>query len=74
VLEKQYVTCAAALKKILENSLLIYCYTANNFGFMYSRNRIGQYSFPNFIYIFPKAFMKFGQELQDFKRNYENQI
>ncbi len=49
-------------------------YTANNFGFMYSRNRISQYSFPNFIYIFPKSFMKFCQELLDPKRNYENQI
>ncbi len=48
--------------------------TANNFGIMYSRKRISQNSFPNFIYIFPKSFMRFCQELQDPKRNYENQI
>ncbi len=48
--------------------------TANNFGIMYSRKRISHNSFPNLIYIFPKAFMIFCQELQDSKRNYENQI
>jgi hypothetical protein len=48
--------------------------TANNFGIMYSRKRISQNSFPTFIYIFPKIFMIFCQELQDTKRNYENQI
>jgi hypothetical protein len=57
---------------------LFYCSntlcTANNFGIMYSRKRISQNSFPNFIYIFPKSFMIFCQELQDPKRNYENQI
>jgi hypothetical protein len=31
--------------------------TANNFGLMYSRKRISQNSFPDFIYIFPKSFM-----------------
>jgi len=41
---------------------------------MYSRIRISQNSFPNFIYMFPKSFMIFCQELQDPKRNYENQI
>ena len=30
---------------------------------MYSRKRISQNSFPNFIYIFPKSFMIFCQEL-----------
>jgi hypothetical protein len=49
-------------------------HTANNFGFMYSRNRIYQYSFPNFIYIFPNSFTIFCQKLLDPKRNYENQI
>ncbi len=49
-------------------------HTANNFEFMYSRNRISHYSFPKFIYIFPKLFMIFCQELLDPKRNYENQI
>ncbi len=48
--------------------------TANNFGIMYSRKRISQNSFPNLINIFPKSFMIFCQELQDPKRNYENQI
>ncbi len=32
--------------------------TANNIGFMYSRKRISQNLFPNFIYIFPKSIMK----------------
>jgi hypothetical protein len=49
-------------------------YTANNFGLMYSRKRISQNSFPNFIYIIPKSFMVFCQELHNPKRNYENQI
>jgi hypothetical protein len=49
-------------------------YTANNFGLMYSRKRISQNSFPNLIYIFPKSFMIFCQELHSPKRNYENQI
>ncbi len=48
--------------------------TANNFGFMYSQKRISQNSFPNGIYIFPKSFMIFCQELRNPKRNYENQI
>jgi hypothetical protein len=48
--------------------------TANKFGIMYSRIRISQNSFPNFNYIFTKSFMIFCQELQDPKRNYENQI
>jgi hypothetical protein len=43
-------------------------YTANNFGIMNSRKRIGQNSFPNFIYIFPESFMIFCQELQDPKK------
>ncbi len=47
-------------------------YTANNFGIMYSWKSIGQNLFPNLIYIFPKSFMIFCQELQDPKRNYEN--
>jgi hypothetical protein len=46
-------------------------HTANNFGIRYSRKRISQNSFPN---IFSKPFMIFCQELQDPKRNYENQI
>jgi hypothetical protein len=54
-------------------NLHTYC-TANKFGIMYSRKRISQNSFPNFIYIFPKSFMIFCQELEDPKRNYENQI
>ncbi len=41
---------------------------------MYSQIRISQNSFPIFNYIFPKSFMIFCQELQDPKRNYENQI
>ncbi len=49
-------------------------YTANNFRLIYSRKRISQNSFPNFIYIFPKSFMIFCQELSNLKRNYENQI
>ncbi len=49
-------------------------HTANNFGIMYSRKRISQNSFPNSIYIFPKSFMIFSQELRNPKRNYENQI
>jgi hypothetical protein len=49
-------------------------YTANSFGLMYSRKRISQNSFPNLIYIFPKSFMIFCQELHNPKRNYENQI
>ncbi len=49
-------------------------HTANNFGFMYSRKRISQNSFPNFIHIIPKSFMVFCQELRNPKRNYENQI
>jgi hypothetical protein len=48
--------------------------TANNFGLMYSRKRISQNSFPNFIHIIPKSFMVFCQELHNPKRNYENQI
>jgi hypothetical protein len=48
--------------------------TANNFGIMYSRTRTGQNSFPYLIYIFPKSFLIFCQELQDPKRNYEYQI
>ncbi len=36
-----------------------WAYTANKFGLMYSRKRISQNSFPNFIYIFPKSFMIF---------------
>ncbi len=32
-------------------------YTANNFGLMYSRKRISQNSFSNFIFITPKSFM-----------------
>ncbi len=47
-------------------------HTANNFGIMYSRKRISQNSFPNFIYIFPS--MIFCQELQDPERNCEIQI
>jgi hypothetical protein len=43
--------------------LLTVC-TANNFGIMYARKRISQNSFPNLIYIFPKSFMIFCQELQ----------
>ncbi len=39
--------------------------TANNFEFMYSWKRISQNSFPKFIYIFSKSFMKFWQELLD---------
>ncbi len=46
--------------------------TANNFGLMYSRK--SHNSFPNFIYIVPKSFMVFCQELHNPKRNYENQI
>ncbi len=49
-------------------------YIANNFGLMYSRKRISQKSFPNFIHIISKSFVIFCQELQDPKRNYENQI
>jgi hypothetical protein len=49
-------------------------HTANNFGIMYSRKRSSQNSFPNLIYIFPESFMIFCQELQDPKRNYENQV
>jgi hypothetical protein len=41
---------------------------------MYSRKKISQNSFPNLIYIFPKSFMIFYQELQDPKRNYKNQV
>ncbi len=48
--------------------------TANKVGLMYSRKRISQNLFPNFIYIFPKSFMIFYQELLDSKRNYENKI
>ncbi len=47
--------------------------TPINFGFMYSWKRISKNSFPNFIYIFPKSFMKFCLELRNPKRNYENQ-
>ncbi len=43
-------------------------FTANNFWIIYSRKRIGQNSFPNFIYIFPQSFMIFCQELLDPKR------
>ncbi len=49
-------------------------HTANNFGLMCSRKRIGQNSFPNLICIIPKSFMVFWQELHNPKRNYENQI
>jgi hypothetical protein len=49
-------------------------HTANNFGLMYSRKRISQNSFSNFIHIIPKSFMEFCQELHNPKRNYENQI
>jgi hypothetical protein len=49
-------------------------YTAKNFGMTYSRIRISQNSFPNLIYIVPKSFMRFCQELQDPKRKHENQI
>jgi hypothetical protein len=49
-------------------------HTANNFGLMYSRKRISQNSFPNFIHIIPKSFMVFYQELRNPNRNYENQI
>ncbi len=49
-------------------------YTANNFGLMYSRKRISQNSFPNFIHIIPKSFMVFCKGLRNPKRNYENQI
>ncbi len=49
-------------------------HTANNFGLLYSRKRISQNSFPNFLYIFPKSFMIFCQELSNPKQNYENQI
>ncbi len=55
-------------------NLVSFPLTANKFGLMYSRKRISQNSFPNFIYIFPKSFMMFCQELLDPKRNYENQI
>ncbi len=55
-------------------SVLTDRHTANKFGIMYSRIRISQNSFPNFNYIFSKSFMIFCQELQDPKRNYENQI
>ncbi len=48
--------------------------TANKFGIMYSRKRISQNSFLNFIFIFPKSFMIFCRELQDPKRNYQSQI
>jgi hypothetical protein len=48
--------------------------TANNFGLMCSRKRIGQNSFPNLIYVILKSFMVFCQELHNPKRNYENQI
>jgi hypothetical protein len=36
--------------------------TANNFEFMYSRQRISKNSFPKFTDIFPKSFMIFQQE------------
>jgi len=49
-------------------------HTAKKFGLMYSRKRISQNLFPNFIYIFAKSFMIFCQELLDPKKNYENQI
>jgi len=49
-------------------------HTANNFGLMYSRKRISQNSFPSFIYIIPNSFMVFCLELNNPKRNYENQI
>ncbi len=35
------------------------------FRFMYSRNRISQYSFPNFIYIFPKSFFIYLSRMTD---------
>jgi hypothetical protein len=41
---------------------------------MYSRKRISQNSFPNFIPIIPKSFMVFCQELHNPKRNYENRF
>ncbi len=49
-------------------------HTTNNFELMNSRKRISQNSFPNFIYIIPKSFMVFCQELCNPKKNYENQI
>jgi hypothetical protein len=58
--------------KIVNHNLEM-LHTANKFGLMHSRKRISQNSFPNFIYIFPKSFMIFCQELLDPKRNYENQ-
>ena len=39
--------------------------TANNFEIMYSRQRISQNSLSKFIYVFPKSFMIFQQELLD---------
>jgi hypothetical protein len=48
--------------------------TANNFGLMYFDKRISQNSFSNFIFIIPKSFMVFCQELHNSKRNDENQI
>jgi hypothetical protein len=43
--------------------------TANNFGLTYSRKTVSQNSFPNFIYIIPKSFIIFCQELGNPKRN-----
>ncbi len=47
--------------------------TANNFGLMCSR-RISQNSFPNLIYIIPKSFVVFWQELHNPKRNYKTRF
>ncbi len=48
----------------LQSSELGLRHTANNYGLMYSRKRISQNSFPNFVHIIPKSFMVFCQELQ----------
>ncbi len=78
VMAQPEVTCDECLiftsRKQVFFSNLFDCHTANNFGLMYSRKRISQNSFPNFIYIIPKSFMVFCQELRNPKRNYENQI
>ena len=59
---------------LITSLIKLYGHTANNFGLMYSWKRISQNSFPNFIYIIPKTFMIFCQELGNPNRNYENQI
>ncbi len=61
----------AEMRESLEVS---FDHTANKFGIMYSRKRISQNLFLNFIFIFPKSFMIFCRELKDPKRNYESQI